>query len=43
MKKVDKTLILYSVYDKKDEGFLCNLHAIGAGIISEKVAIKGRI
>lgn len=43
MPEVDKTLILYSVFDDKDAKFLCNLHAIAAGIMSPSVVLRGEI
>lgn len=39
MPSVDKTLIIYNVFDAENEQFLCNLHSIAAGIMSPNLRL----
>ena len=41
MEKVDKTIIIYDVYEEDKKMFLSNLHSIAAGILSEQVEVQG--
>ncbi len=43
MKEVDKLLIVYFVYDKSNQRFLNNLHALGAAILSPALKLTPKI
>ena len=43
MESVDKTLIVYDVYEKNTENLLVNLQTISAGLIFSDLKIEGYV
>lgn len=41
MQEVQKTIIIYDVYEEDKKHFLYNLHSIAAGILSPQVEVNG--